>query len=176
MTDQKQVNSDNVIAQQTQEKFEFYLLSLVFTLLALSIQTAKFEMTVPANLLELAGWIFFIISGISGLSRMQWNPIIRITLAQRSGYEEEIYKLKELQLKGETEIFVLEDNAKQPLSVRIEHRDNAIKILTPYIAKLDLKDSIKYNLHVYCFVLGILSVICARAYTPALSIYYSLFS
>ena len=176
MTAQKPVNSENAIAQQTQEKFEFYLLSLVFTLLALSIQTAKFEGVAVADLLELAGWVFFIVSGISGLSRMEWVPIIRIKLAQKHGFEDEIFKLKELQLQGLTELVVLESNSKQPIFERIDNRKNTIDLLNPYISKLERKHYIKYYFHIYGFVLGVLCVTLARAYTPALFIYSSLFS
>jgi hypothetical protein len=176
MTDQKPANSENAIAQQTQEKFQFYLLSLVFTLLALSIQTAKFEGVIVADILELTGWVFFIVSGIFGLSRMEWVSLIRIKIAQKHSFEEEIFELKRIQLQGQTELLVLENNSNQAISDRIENRKNAIDLLNPYISKLERKHYIKGDFHNYCFVLGVLCVIVARAYTPALSIYYSLFS
>ena len=175
MTDQKSAQSENAIAQQTQEKFEFYLLSLVFTLLALSIQTAKFGTVITADALELAGWLSFIVSGIAGLWRMEWVPVIRIKLAQQQGFEGEISKMKELQLQGQTELIVLENNSRQPISERIQNRENAIKLLSPYIAKLERKHYIKYYFHVYGLALGILCVASARAYAPALSIYHSLY-
>jgi hypothetical protein len=174
MTDQKSTQSENAIAQQTQEKFEFYLLSLVFTLLALSIQTAKFGTAITADALELAGWLSFIVSGIAGLWRMEWVPLIRIKLAQQQGFEGEIIKMKELQLQGQTELIVLENNSRQPISERIQNREDAINLLSPYISKLERKHYIKYYFHVYGLVLGILSVASARAYAPALSIYHSL--
>lgn len=42
MADEQPVSIAHSIAQQTQEKFEFYLLSLVFTLLGLAVQSASF--------------------------------------------------------------------------------------------------------------------------------------
>jgi len=174
MADQKSAQSENAIAQQTQEKFEFYVLSLVFTLLALSIQTAKFGTAIAADALELSGWLFFIVSGIAGLWRMEWVPVIRIKLAQKQGFEDENLKLKELQLQGQTELLVLENNSRQPISERIQNRENAINLLSPYITKLERKHFIKYYFHIYGFVLGILCVASARAYAPALSIYRSM--
>lgn len=174
MADQKSAQSENAIAQQTQEKFEFYLLSLVFTLLALSIQTAKFGIAIPADALELVGWLFFIVSGIAGLWRMEWVPVIRIKLAQKQNFESEIFKLKELQLQGQTELLVLESNSRQPIPERIQNRESAIDLLSPYISKLERKHYIKHYFHVYGFVLGVLCVASARAYVPALSIYRSL--
>lgn len=174
MADQKSAQSDKAIAQQTQEKFEFYLLSLVFTLLALSIQTAKFGSSIASDALELSGWLFLIVSGIAGLWRMEWSPVIRIHLAQKQEFEEENIKLKELQLQGQTELYVLESNSKQPISERIRNRENAISLLTTHITKTERKHFIKYNFHIYGFVLGILCIACARAYAPALLIYHSL--
>ncbi len=171
MADQKSAQSENAIAQQTQEKFEFYLLSLAFTLLALSIQTANFGTAITANALELAGWLSFIVSGIAGLWRMEWVPVIRIKLAQKQDFEDEIFKLKGIQMQGQTEVHVLKDNTRQPIPERIQNRENAVSLLTPYIAELERQHYIKYYFHVYGLVIGILCVASARAYAPALSIY-----
>ena len=67
---------DREIAQKTQEKFEFYVISLVFTLLALSIQTSKFGSSNIADASELSGWVSLLVSGLAGLWRMQFVPIV----------------------------------------------------------------------------------------------------
>lgn len=150
------------------------MLSLVFTLLALSVQTAKFGDVIPANALELLGWLFLIVSGFAGLSRMEWVPVIRIKIAQKQSFEDEIFKLKELQLEGQTELLVLEGNYKQPIPERINNRQDAINVLGPYIKGLERKHYIKYYIHIYGFAIGILFVACARAYDPAIAIFQSL--
>ncbi len=61
-------------ARQLQEKFELYLLGLIFTLLALAVQTAKFGAAPCADGLEVAGWVSLLISGLVGLSRMEGVP------------------------------------------------------------------------------------------------------
>lgn len=174
MSDQSPKVNENAIAQQTQEKFEFYLLSLVFTLLALSVQTAKFGDLVVANALELLGWLFLFVSGLAGLSRMEWTPVIRIKGAQKQGFEDSIFKLKELQLQGQTELHVLEGNYKQPIPDRIKNHEDAINVLEPYIKGLEQKHYFKYYLHIYGLALGLLFVMCARAYSPAISVLQSL--
>lgn len=170
MSDESTQISEYGIAQQTQEKFEFYLLSLVFTLLALSVQTAKFGGSIAADALELGGWLFLIISGFTGLSRMEWVPVIRTTKAQQSGFEEEIRKLKTLQLQGQTELIVLENSTKQPITERIENRQEAIGLLCSYLKKLERKHDVKYGLHIYGFVFGVLFVAVSRAFNPAIAI------
>src|SRR6266850_6077510 len=62
------------IAQKTQDKFEWYFLALIFTVLSLSIQTAKLGVSFGADIFEVLGWISLLISGISGLSRIENIP------------------------------------------------------------------------------------------------------
>ena len=170
MADKSSTSSEHAVAQQTQEKFEFYLLSLVFTLLALSIQTAKFGASVPSNALELLGWLCFVVSGLAGLSRVEWTSIIRVQMATQSGFEQEKFQLKELQLKGQTHIHVLETGQAQPIAERIANREFAVSKLTPHIAKLEHRSHIKYELHKYGFVVGVLCVASARGYEPLVSV------
>lgn len=170
MADNSPKLSEHAIAQKTQEKFEFYLLSLVFTLLALSIQTAKFGASVPSTVLELMGWLCFVVSGLAGLSRIEWTSIIRVQMATQSGFEEEKFQLKELQLKGQTHIHVLETGQAQPITERIANKEFAISKLAPHIAKLECRSHIKYELHKYGFVAGILCVASSRGYVPLVSV------
>ncbi|MCK5100957.1 MAG: hypothetical protein KAR45_22800 [Desulfobacteraceae bacterium] len=66
------------VSIEIQQKFEFYFLSLVFVLLGLSIQTAKIGNYQAQDLIEICGWVCFFISGISGLSRMEWlSPVYK---------------------------------------------------------------------------------------------------
>lgn len=104
--------SEREIAHNTQEKFEFYLISLVFTL-ALSIQTSKFGVFIfSADVMELLGWFSLLISGVAGLWRLEYIPVERLKLVQKNEFEDKILSLQELQLKGE-EIHFLETGGKQ---------------------------------------------------------------
>ena len=51
------------IAHQSQEKFQFYALALVFTILGLSIQIASFDGHVAAKIFELLSWVLLLFSG-----------------------------------------------------------------------------------------------------------------
>jgi NhaP-type Na+/H+ or K+/H+ antiporter len=65
--------TDRESAQGVQEKFEFYFLSLIFTILALTIQTAKFGRSGAEDVLELSGWVCLLIAGVVGLWKMEWD-------------------------------------------------------------------------------------------------------
>lgn len=65
-------NQNSRHGREVQEKFDFYLLALVFTVLGLSIQTATF--TTINYKFEIAAWLLFLISGILGLLRLEAVP------------------------------------------------------------------------------------------------------
>lgn len=159
--------SERAVAEQGQEKFQSYLLSLVFTLLALSVQTAKSGSSTVADYIELAGWGFFLASGIAGLWFMETNPALRMKMVQNHELEELIFELNERQLKGETQIYVVELSSTQAIADRIAGCQDAINVFAPYIQKLEGHQGFKYRIFRYGFVVGLLLIAAARAY-PAL--------
>ena len=163
-------STERAIAQQSQEKFELYLLSLVFTLLALAVQSATFGINLPKNALELLAWLFFLISGLSGLYRLQWIPVARVSVADKRSFEEEVFKMKELQLQGQTELLVLDSGESQPILERIGNRQVIIDALELRIKKIESRVQAAYEIHKYGFVVGLISVACARGYEPALAL------
>ena len=171
------MKSEREIALDAQEKFEFYLISLVFTLLALSIQTAKFGQSSVGDLLELFGWFAFLISGLTGLSRLEYLPVIREKYAFQDEIEEELHKLEAQKAKGETTVFVVGTKSQQPIDSLIENRQIAQDKINGLIKTLKAKTCYltKYLVHKYAFVAGILLVATARAYIPATNLLCKLF-
>ncbi|RKY83803.1 hypothetical protein DRQ11_12530 [candidate division KSB1 bacterium] len=158
--------SEREIAQQSQEKFEFYLVGLVFTLLALSIQTAKFGQSNLSDFFELSGWLSLAVSGLSGLWRLEYIPVIREKLATKDEFAEKLSELRELELKGVQELFVLESNSKQTINDRLSEYERGVAVLDPVITKLEKHGYVKYQIHRYTFVAGVVLLIIARAYIP----------
>lgn len=88
-------------SQSILEKFEFYFLALIFTLLGASIQTVNFSATPLIGVWgELTGWALLTISGLSGLSKVQWIVSILYTKASRKNI---ISLSTDLQLSQKTE-------------------------------------------------------------------------
>ena len=65
---------DLEVCQRVQERIQYYFLTLTFTLLALSVQTAKFDGTITQAISELTGWTLLFISGVVGLLRLDQIP------------------------------------------------------------------------------------------------------
>ena len=86
--------SANNTALEIQTKFAFYLVALVFTVLALGVETAKFDVSKLHNGIELSSWLFLLISGLSGLRRIEIIPRI-ISIGGTETNTKEGKKLKE---------------------------------------------------------------------------------
>jgi len=154
------------VAHQTQEKFEFYLISLVFTLLALSVQTAKFGDNIIPTIFELSGWLFLLISGLLGLWRIEYLSIERVKLVKLDEVHDQINEVKRLMLSGHKEIYVLSTGQNQPLEERIQNLEEAVVLLTPLTNKLESWNTTKYIIHKFTFLFGIVFLIVARGIEP----------
>jgi hypothetical protein len=138
----------NLKGLEIKEKFEFYLLALVFTVLALAVQTSKFQACWYTDVLEIFGWLLLLTSGISGLLRLEKIPIAYFISADLKNAQQVIEQLGRLPFNTEnqTELASETHNTKQrQLS--------------------DVKTTIKslYGWHKWLFLAGIVSVALARA-------------
>jgi hypothetical protein len=162
------------VAQKTQEQFQFYLLALAFTILAASIQTAKFGASIWADGLELSGWIALILSGLSGLLHIESSSVQRFILAEQVKYEDEVAKLRELQLQGKEKVFVMQTQSTQSISQQIENRIESHKVVSKLFEDMDRSGATKYQVHRRCFVLGLLLVAGARAHPGVCNLWRAL--
>ena len=90
-------DNERAIANQSQEKFQFYAVSLVFTILGLSIQTANFDGHIVARICELLSWLMLLISGLSGLSHLEWNPVIHVQMVRKDELEATESQLQDIE-------------------------------------------------------------------------------
>ena len=158
------------IAVRQQEKFEFYLVALVFTLLALSIQTSKFTGPIISQLLELAGWASLLVSGLSGLSYLEWLPVLRIQAVKKEEMQVNADNLKHQKEQGVEQVHVLQNDAVKPIDTRITEYNEVLVKLDEQSTSLENKSGIKYFLFKWLFVIGVILTIFSRAYEPVLNI------
>ena len=157
--------NEREIAHQTQEKFEFYLLGLVFTLLVLSVQTATLHQSNLANFCELLAWFSLLTSGVVGLWRMEYSSVWRTKIAIKSDYENKIDELREfMHTHGVKEIPVLETKENESIEERIQKYQEAITLLDPLLVKLESQNSWKYQIHRFGFVIGLFLLLVSRGF------------
>jgi hypothetical protein len=147
------------ISIQTQQKFEFYLLVLVFTILGLSIQIAKLASCFQGTI-EILAWVSFLISGLAGLSRMEWIAV---------SYKNYSYltRGKSLARDAKDGRPVLHESG-QLMSDResaeyIKEIEADIEERTKTKKRIDSQGRIKYLLHKWLFVAGLALLIVSRA-------------
>ncbi len=163
--------TEREIAIRQQEKFEFYLVALAFTLLALSIQSADFEGPVIARALEIVGWVSLLASGLSGLSYLEWLPVLRVHAVKKDDLDSNADQLRQQRSQGVENVHLLQNNSIVPIEERIREYGEAVNLLEQQDPILDKKSNLKYFIFKWGFVSGLILILAARAYEPIQSIY-----
>lgn len=163
--------SDLEHSRELQEKFELYLLALIFTILGLAIQTAKLGTYRAADVLEILGWISLAISGVTGLWRMEWVPVALKTGAQLQGLRKERQKLAEHAERGLKQVQI--EDQQEPFDVHelVATRDGIIQRGQARLDKIEKTIHVKYAIHKWTFVLGLVLLIVARSYAPIVGVF-----
>jgi len=169
MSDQPK-NNDLEYSRQLQEKFELYLLALIFTLLGLAVQTAKFGANQIADILELLGWSSLLVSGLAGLSRLEWVPVGLKVHSHVMKLKREHDQFVEMAEGGVDEVPVIDQSEPAPIQTLINDRANDIKKYEARVKEVETSTLRKYSLHKWTFVLGLVLLIGARGYVPTSTI------
>lgn len=154
-------------SRQLQEKFELYLLALVFTILGLAVQTANFGFSDIADTLELFGWLFLLTSGVMGLSRLEWLPVAHNTYGARKEIEAERDALVQQAEAGVVLYPVIDQPAPAPIQRLIDDRNAAIAKSKKREERLEKATLRKYGIHKWCFVIGVALLVSSRGYPAA---------
>ena len=147
-------------AIETSRKFEFYLLALVFTVLGLSIQTGALKSHNYQFIFEISSWTAFLISGLAGLSRMEWIPHL---YNQTADQEYDAQLVKTLQASPT----VLSSDTLKPFSrsevlAGIENVQNRIGLRKAELSRLDRVNKYKYEVHRWAFAAGLILLVISR--------------
>lgn len=159
--------SSEEYSRQLQEKFEFYLLALVFTILGLAIQTAKFGVSDLGDVLELFGWVLLLASGITGLSRLEWLPVAHANNGKLKTFERQRDELQQLADAGVTTHPVEDRPDPVPIDEVIRSRDLLIAKGKKELERIERATLLKYSWHKWTFVVALLVLAVARGYPAA---------
>tara|TARA_R110001599_G_scaffold352101_1_gene585953 strand:+ start:1757 stop:2263 length:507 start_codon:yes stop_codon:yes gene_type:complete len=162
--------SNTQTGQRIQEKFQFYILGLAFTLLGLAIQTASFGISPVADVMELSGWILLFISALTLASRLEWTPQIYHLFDVQQDIEQDQRDLHDAQLKGATQGTVRGTGESIDLDAVLKRLDTKLSITRAQIEKLDKGAELKYKFHRYGFILGLSAILAARAWSPVMNL------
>lgn len=161
------INPNTEIAHKLQEKFDFYLIALTFTILGLSIQTATFDKQIASSIFELLSWFTLFFSGMVGLSRLELIPAMFHAHAELQESEDEVSRLHQAQAQGVTEVPLI-DNEREtaPIDEVITRLETFTINSKPVVDKLNNSTILRYSIHKWSFVVGLLLLIIARSAEP----------
>ncbi len=151
------------VAQKLQGQFRFYVVSLNFTLLAASVQTAKLGESRFEDVAEILAWVALLLAGLAALWYIEWEPLIRERLAHRSNYVQQLIEAKKAKLQGVDNIFVLETGENQSIETRISNLEKSRDTLTASADALQKKNYAKYAFARTAFIAGLVLLIVARS-------------
>jgi hypothetical protein len=163
------------VARQIQLKYEFYLLSLCFTVLALAVETAKFGGPIAANVTELLSWLCLLISGLIGLFRFHLVPSLYQISAEQARMQHDKSLVQEQALRGTNELFIPEENKNVKISDLVTRIDTDLARVNDIISEQNNTIITRYLLHQWLFVAGVVALVISRGYEPAARILQVLF-
>jgi len=158
------------IGQRIQEKFQFYMLGLIFTLLGLAIQTATFGSSVVADILELVSWCCLLAAALLLASRLEWTPQIYHLFDMQEDIEETQKDLKNAQAIGTKTVTVRQTGEVKEINDVLSRLDERLAISKQKINELDKGAELKYKIYRYAFIYGLVILLLARAYIPIASL------
>jgi hypothetical protein len=163
MSNSNPENNNITIARNLSEKYEFYLLALVFTVLAFTVQTADMVNRYYQYCFEIGAWVLFAVSGLVGLSRLEWLPIAYKQCGLSQEEKDNISKFVHGLAGGnlvnkDGEEWQEADMARAKNDLELQNKAREKKIET--LEKISI---IKFYVHKWSFLLGLVILIVSRA-------------
>ena len=153
-------------ARSLQEKYEYYVAGLTFTLLAASVQTASFGTNKYQLSLELLGWVSLLISGVIAILRFRMQPVAHKNFALLDRKRNAIDKFKEAKAKGTREVTYAETGETVGIDQAIDEGEASLAKNEPLLKDLENQLIAQHKWHLGLFVVGLVLVILSRAYLP----------
>jgi hypothetical protein len=161
MESQNKENPNIDLAIQVQQKFEFYFLALVFTLLGLSVQTS----TITGGwqgFFEIASLVTLLVSGIAGLLRLEQVPRFYELIGNLQEGKNRLGILNK-GLGGGTVLSPSDKQWSKEDLVKEKSRGEQYILKTEEEQNKEMKQLVrKYSMHKWCFVAGICLLLISR--------------
>ncbi len=158
-------NASRDYSRELQEKFEIYLLGLIFTVLAAAVQTAKLGSSTVADLAELSGWTLLFVSALVGLSRFEWLPVVHVVHGKTQDLDGYIKQAEQAREGGQRVVRVGdEDMAVDDAIALLQTRRNESEGRK---TSLETRTRVKYQVHKWTFAVGLALMLVARGWVPA---------
>jgi len=152
---------------EVQQKFDYYVVALDFTLLAASIQTASFGASLIRDGLELASWALLLAAGLLALWRLSWMHVAEAISHDRQQAESKRHSYVEARQAGTKQGLGTHSDDLMPIEELIDNFRKREEHFSNEFKSLDDRMRPKLGIAKICFVAGIIALVASRAYLPA---------
>lgn len=153
-----------------QQRFDFYLVALCFTVLGLAIQTAHFGGNSASDFFELLGWLSLLTAETAGISRLEWEPQVYQLMGLQAGQQSRLTSLRTARAKGTTVIHALDTGTDLSIDGVIVNDERDLGKIENRMKEIGRKSSVAYCIRSIGFLLGFGSLVVARALGPLMTL------
>ena len=146
------------------EKIEFYFIGLAFTLLGLAIQSFKTTQIFKQDFLETSGWLLLLSSGLIGLWKLEWLPILLHVENEKADKEQIVDQLRKIASQGIRSVKISNENRTAEITEVASLAESSLNKIKDHSKKLGKRHGIKHATQKYLFIIGISSIFLARSY------------
>ena len=157
---------------RVQERAQFYSLTLAFTLLALSVETAKFGGCKPQAALEIVGSLSLLVSGLMGLRRALNIPSLYKIEVHLNSLRENIEDAEKGRTHEESSGDSRTPNKQLEIAEYINQLNKKMREFLDRKKQVEKKLSRWMTFHKCGLAIGILSLIASRVLIPAASVLF----
>lgn len=154
---------------EAQQKFDYYVVALIFTLLAASVQTGVFGNSAIRDVLELASWVLLLLAGLMALWRLEWMHIADRLVQELGRVNQERFELVKGKAEGSTTVLIGTTQTQSHIDEQISNREGSASKLKEKLDQLDKALKRRYNVGRTAFVFGLCLLVASRAYLPLLA-------
>jgi hypothetical protein len=148
------------------EKYEFYFLGLTFTLLGASIQTVDFgEYSKVNSIIELVGWFAFGLSGVVGLSKIEYLASLIIIRNEKDLNKSYVSELQKARALGTRSVRVAQTGESLEIDQVISTVEANVSTWNNRLEQFGKWHEIKHIVQKYSFLIALFLVAFSRAYT-----------
>jgi len=159
-----------VTPHSVMEKYEFYFLGLTFAFLGASIQTVDFsEYSKVNSIIELAGWFAFGLSGVVGLSKIEYLSSLITIRNKKYSNEGYVSELQKARASGTQSIRVAETGEVLEINQIISTIEADVSTWNNRLEQFGKWHEIKHIVQKYSFLSALFLVACSRAFTVFVS-------
>jgi hypothetical protein len=158
-------------AKELEAKFQLYVISLIFTLLAASVQTAELGQSTVQDVTEILAWLCLLLSGLLALSYAEWSPVIHRHLGTKREFSTNLKEAIALRNGTPTSALITRTIANSMSDEAILRDGEFVKKLENKIGALSAQAQMKYNVAKYLFVAGLMLVVISRSAATVASLF-----